>query len=150
MPPQLDPREWTLEHRLGWEHWTVRGPSTHAEIVKVAPLSRAEAAEQRVDELERELRDAGERFQTLSACVEEDPRYLAIKRIAEQSEAKLATAVEALKGVIDAYDAWSVNAYPGDGGSRRATEAWFAEAQRVENAIEQARVLSEIEQGDTK
>jgi len=74
-----------------------------------------------------------------------------------KEERREAKAVEALRGVIDAYDGWSVNAYPADGGTRSAADVWFAEAQRVDEAVERARPLTEplgglswIEQGDAQ
>jgi hypothetical protein len=35
--------------------------------------------EDRFAELERELKEAGQRFETLHACLEEDPRYVVLK-----------------------------------------------------------------------
>ena len=48
-----------------------------------------------------------------------------------------------LRDLVEAYDAWNVNNYPADGGSRNAAQAWFAEAQAVENVVERARALVE-------
>jgi hypothetical protein len=45
----------------------------------------------------------------------------------------------AAKDLIEAYDAWSVNSYPADGGSSTHVQAWFQEAQHVENAVEKLR-----------
>lgn len=41
--------------------------------------------------------------------------------------------------LIEAYDGWSVNNYPTDGGSSTHAQAWFQEAQQVENAVEKLR-----------
>lgn len=48
-----------------------------------------------------------------------------------------------LRDLVEAYDAWSVNNYPADGGSRHAAQAWFAEAEAVERVVERARTLLE-------
>ncbi len=48
-----------------------------------------------------------------------------------------------LRDLVEAHDGWSVNCYPGDGSSRHHAEAWFAEAEAVEEVVERARALVE-------
>jgi hypothetical protein len=46
---------------------------------------------------------------------------------------------EAAQAVLDAYDDWSVNSFPTVGTPQRSANAWFREAQQVEQAIEALR-----------
>jgi hypothetical protein len=111
----------------------VPGDGRHLMEIVFGPCTREEAGDRAI-EVQRLL---DERFPEMSAAV--GVRY----GIGDRVDTEPSEPLSVLRDLVEAYDAWNVNNYPSDGGSRNAAQAWFAEAQAVENVVERARALVE-------